>query len=99
MLGPRIDPKASPVQAGFSVPKKKFRSSVHRHRIRRLMVEAWRLNKHALYDAMPTGQQMHLFLIFTDTKMPDYEPVKEAVIKGIEKLITIVKKEEANNSR
>jgi len=38
---------------------------------------------------------MHLFLIFTDTKMPDYEPLKEAVIKGIEKLITIVKKESA----
>ena len=37
---------------------------------------------------------MHLFLIFTDNKMPDYEPVKEAVIKGIEKLIAIVRKEE-----
>jgi ribonuclease P protein component len=90
---PRTDEKASPVQAGFSVPKKKFRSSVHRHRIRRLMVEAWRLNKHTLYEAIALNQQIRLFLIFTDNKMPDYEPVKEAVVKGVEKLIMIVKKE------
>jgi len=63
------------------------------------MVEAWRLNKHLLYEAMPADQQMHLFLIFTDTAMPEYEPVKDAVVKGIEKLITTVKKEESNNNK
>jgi ribonuclease P protein component len=78
---------------GFSVPKKKFKSSVHRHRVRRLMVEAWRLNKHSLYEAIPATQQMHLFVIFTDAKMPDYEPVKEAMIKGIGKLIGVAGKE------
>ena len=77
------------MQVGFSVPKKKFRSSVHRHRIRRLMAEAWRLNKHALYPAIPAGQQLHLFLIFTDVTMPDYEVVKDSVIKGIDKLLTL----------
>jgi ribonuclease P protein component len=76
----------SPVMAGFSVPKKKFRSSVHRHRIRRLMVEAWRLNKHTLYAAIPEAKQLHLFLIFTGTTMPDYTTVSQAVIKGIAQL-------------
>jgi len=76
----------SPVRIGFSVPKKKFRSSVHRHRIRRLMVEAWRLNKHTLYSDIPAEKQLHLFIIFTDVKIPEYEIVKEGVLKGIEKL-------------
>ncbi len=80
------------MQTGFSVPKKKFRSSVHRHRIRRLMVEAWRLNKHGLYETIPPDKQIHLFFIFTDIKMPEYKLVKDALIKGIEKLVGVVKR-------
>jgi ribonuclease P protein component len=79
------------VLAGFSVPKKKFPRSVDRHRIRRLMVEAWRLNKHILNTAMPAGTQLHLFLIFTDTALPEYGVVKDAVVKGIEKLADTIK--------
>lgn len=91
------DTEDTPVKAGFSVPKKKFRSSVHRHRIRRLMVESWRLNKHELYPAIPTGWQLHLFLIFTDVKMPEYEPVLLAVQKGIAKLIVLSQALEPNS--
>jgi ribonuclease P protein component len=76
----------SPVLTGFSVPKKKFGSSVKRHRIRRLMSEAWRLNKQTLYEAIPAGHQLHVFLIFTDAAMPVYETVKEAIVKGVESL-------------
>ena len=74
---------------GFSVPKKKFRSSVDRHRVRRLMAEAWRLHKHTLYAVVPEATQLHLFLIFTDLKMPDYETVSAAVVKGIDKLAAL----------
>jgi len=51
------------------------------------MAEAWRLNKHTLYAVIPEEQQLHLFLIFTDTAMPEYETVKEAVVKGIDRLV------------
>lgn len=77
--------------AGFSVPKKKFGSSVKRHRIRRLMVEAWRLNKHSLYATVPEDQQLHIFFIFTDHNMPDYETVQRAVIGCIEKLVETIR--------
>jgi ribonuclease P protein component len=73
--------------AGFSVPKKKFRSSVDRHRIRRLMVESWRLHKHILYAVLPANKQLHLFIIFTGKTMPDYELVHGSVVKGIEILV------------
>ena len=51
------------------------------------MVEAWRLNKHILYPVIPAGQQLHLFFIFTDKVLPDYETVREAMVKlGSEEL-------------
>ncbi len=86
---PRNEDNASPVLAGFSVPKKKFGSSVKRHRIRRLMAEAWRLNKQQLCTVIPTDKQLHLFLTFNDTILPDYETVRKSVLKGIEKLVEL----------
>jgi len=96
-LVPRTGDALAPAQAGFSVPKKKFRSSVHRHRVRRLMVEAWRLHKHTLYPLIPADKQLHLFFIFTDNRMPDgYEPVKEAIVKGLNKLGVIMNPQAQN---
>jgi hypothetical protein len=48
--------------------------------------EAWRLNKPTLYQAIPPEVQLHIFLIFTDVKMPQYEAISDAVIKGMERL-------------
>jgi ribonuclease P protein component len=77
------------VRVGFSIPKKKFRLSVHRHRVRRLMVEAWRLQKQALYDTIPAGKQLQVFLIFADATMPEYSLVEKAVKEAIDKLIKV----------
>ncbi|MBS1587794.1 MAG: ribonuclease P protein component [Bacteroidetes bacterium] len=79
----------SPVRVGFSIPKKKFRLSVQRHRVRRLMAEAWRLQKQALYTAVPAGKQLQVFLIFTDAAMPEYSLVEKAVSEAIDKLIKV----------
>jgi hypothetical protein len=54
------------------------------------MAEAWRLNKHTLYSVIPPDKQLHLFLIFTDTTLPEYETVHSAVVKGIAKLQSLV---------
>jgi ribonuclease P protein component len=78
------------VQAGFSVPKKRFKHSVDRHRVRRLIVEAWRLNKHTLYAVVPEDQQLHIFFIFTDKILPEYATVQQALVKGIGQLGNIV---------
>ena len=86
---PRADEKY-PVRIGFSVPKKKFKRSVDRHRITRLMRESWRLNKHELYAAVAADKQLHIFFIFNDTTIPDHEMVRIAVINSINQLKQIV---------
>jgi ribonuclease P protein component len=83
VIVPRSDTGESPVLTGFSVPKKKFKKSVDRHRIRRLMSESWRLNKYLIYPCISLQQQIHLFLIYTGTALPDFETVRTATIKGI----------------
>lgn len=54
------------------------------------MLEAWRLHKHVLYEAVPGNIQIHLFLIYTDKTMPDYNIVEGAVLKAIEHLKKVV---------
>ncbi len=86
LLAPLGPQDLSPVQVGFTVSKKKFRSSVQRNRVRRLMREAWRLQKHDLYAAIPEGQQLHVFVIFTDATLPAFDALQTLMAQGMEKL-------------
>lgn len=72
------------------MPKKKFRKSVQRHRLRRLMIEAWRLNKQELYEAVPEEQQLHLFILYTAPEITDYNTITQAMQKGIAQLKSAV---------
>lgn len=74
-----------PCRAGFSVSKKKFKKAVDRNHTKRRMREAWRLQKHEL-TAIPEGQQLHLFLIYTAPTLPDYPVIAAAVGKAISQL-------------
>ena len=84
MLAPPDGAAAS--RAGFSAPKKKFRHATDRNRIKRLLREAWRLQKPVLESAIPAGRQLHLFIMFTDKVLPSYDVVFAAVEKSILKL-------------
>ncbi len=49
-----------PVQVGVSVPKRNFKSAVDRNRIKRLLRETYRKEKHTIYNAV---NQPHVFMI------------------------------------
>lgn len=62
-----------PVQFAVSVPKRNFKKAVDRNRIKRLIRESYRLNKHEIIpsiDEKPFG--LSLFLIYIDKNKPSF---------------------------
>ena len=87
-LEPAAGTDASPVRTGFSIPKKRIKKAVGRNRVRRLLKEAWRLQKHPLYDAIPAGHQLHCFLVYTGAEKFTFEEATSVVKKAMNKLVT-----------
>ena len=67
----------SPVQVGFSVPKRNFKHAVDRNRIKRLLREAYRLQKGDLYQRL---DKPYIFMFtFIGKKEPSYQEVEQKI--------------------
>ena len=83
-----------PVKVVMMVPKKKLRHAVDRNRIKRLLREAFRLNKSSLLQiASLQGISLHLAFIWIPSEQLEYERVdkkmKESLLKLEKKISTI----------
>lgn len=74
-----------PVQAGFIASKRNFKRAVSRNRIKRLLREAYRLNKHLIYTELEQ-EQLALFIIFIGKELPQYKSIELAMRKGLSKI-------------
>jgi ribonuclease P protein component len=68
-------PVEVPFQVVVTVPKKNFKSAVKRNRIKRLLRESYRLNKHLIFNNSE-GSFAFLFL-YLGKKMPEYQDIDE----------------------
>lgn len=77
-----------PVHAGVGVSSKHFKKAVDRNRIKRLLREAYRLEKQSLHEALVNqSKTISVFFLYLDKELPDHTLVREKMKEGIEKLI------------
>ncbi|HUQ67456.1 MAG TPA: ribonuclease P protein component [Flavitalea sp.] len=80
-------PTPSGLQAGFTVSSKNFKKAVDRNRIKRLMREAYRLQKKELEKKLVVvHKNLAIFFMYTGKELPDYKTCYEKmslVLKAI----------------
>ncbi len=78
---------AFPAQVMMTAPKKRFPRAVDRNRIKRLMREAYRKNKHVLYAPLnEQNKKLALMLIYVGAELPEYKLAEDKIILILQRL-------------
>jgi ribonuclease P protein component len=79
------------IKVGFTASSRNFKNATDRNRIKRLMREAYRLQKNELQENILAKQKsLHLFFIFTGKEVPTFEIVSEKMGSVLKKLLKTV---------
>ena len=82
----------APLLFGVGVSSKIFKKAVDRNRVKRLVREAYRLQKNELRDQLKTqGIGMDVFFIYTGKELPLYKEVYDKTGKVLTKLSSLCK--------
>ena len=87
--------KADGLLFGCGVSKRSFKKAVDRNSIKRLIREAYRLQKIELQELIAGRKNcLSLFILYTGKDLPDFNLAKEKLSVILEKLVTMFSPEE-----
>jgi ribonuclease P protein component len=76
------------VKAGVGASSRQFKKAVQRNRIKRLLREAYRLNKQPLHQFLQThNRQLVVFLLYIDKQMPQKNIIQAKMPVILERLM------------
>jgi ribonuclease P protein component len=84
---------SSLLQAGVGAPSNTFKKAVHRNRVKRLLREAYRLEKPSFVNqAALENKKVNLFFLYTDTLVLTQAEIQAKVKEALALLLTKLKK-------
>lgn len=83
-----------PIKVGFTVPKRSVKMAVNRNRIKRLMREVYRINKH-LFSENLKEQYVFMFIYMTNKEL-SLNVLNESMLKLCDKFLIKITEDEQN---
>jgi len=88
-----------PLQIGVGASGKHFRKAVDRNRIKRVLREAWRLQKIPLKQMLTQKEKKAaVFIIYTGRDLPDLDTVMSKIKEVIEKLMQLFNESDTSDT-